>query len=74
MLNLILGRQLSGKTKYCTDLAFKLAKEGKQVIMLVPEQYSFECQKLLLQELYLLLTLLLKLIVNIKTLTVSEIQ
>ncbi len=51
MLNLILGRQLSGKTKYCTDKASELANDNKQVIMLVPEQYNFECQKLLLEEL-----------------------
>lgn len=51
MLNLIFGRKLSGKTKYCTDLAAKLANENKNVILLIPEQYSFECQKMLLCEL-----------------------
>ena len=51
MLNLIFGRKLSGKTKYCTELAAKLANENKSVILLIPEQYSFECQKMLLCEL-----------------------
>ncbi len=51
MLNLILGRKLSGKTSYCINKASELAKNGKDVILLVPEQFSFECQKLLLTEL-----------------------
>ena len=51
MLHLIYGRQASGKTKYCTDVAARLATEGESVILLVPEQFNFECQKLLLSEL-----------------------
>lgn len=48
MLKLILGRQKSGKTKFCLDMAEKCVKNGKKIIMLVPEQYSFECQRHLL--------------------------
>ncbi len=51
MLNLILGRKNSGKTKFCTEKAAELVKMGKNVVMLVPEQFNFECQKLLLNEL-----------------------
>ncbi len=51
MLNLILGRKLSGKTSYCIKKASELALSGKDVILLVPEQFNFECQKLLLAEL-----------------------
>ncbi len=51
MLNIILGRKLSGKTRYCINKASELALSGKDVILLVPEQFSFECQKLLLLEL-----------------------
>ncbi len=51
MLNFILGRQKTGKTYRCTKLADELVSANKKVIMLVPEQYSFECQKNLLEEL-----------------------
>lgn len=49
MLQLVLGRKKSGKTQYCQDLAEKLVKDEKQVVFLVPEQFSFECQRNLLK-------------------------
>lgn len=51
MLNLILGRQRSGKTYKCLSLAQKIAESGKKTVMLVPEQFSFECQRHLLDTL-----------------------
>lgn len=51
MLQLVLGVQKSGKTEYCLKTAESAVKDGKSVIMLVPEQYSFECQRLLLDTL-----------------------
>lgn len=51
MLKLVLGRQKTGKTHYCLAAAEAAVKQGKEVIMLVPEQYSFECQRLLLDSL-----------------------
>lgn len=51
MLNLILGRQRSGKTYKCLSLAQKMAESGKKTVMLVPEQFSFECQRHLLDTL-----------------------
>ncbi len=51
MLKLILGRQKSGKTKYCLDVLKQLTKNNREVIMLVPEQFSFECQRYLLNSL-----------------------
>lgn len=51
MLKLILGRQKTGKTHHCLAAAETAASDGKNVIMLVPEQYSFECQKHLLESL-----------------------
>ncbi len=51
MLKLILGRQKSGKTHTCLKLAEEGVKSGDDVIMLVPEQYSFECQRHLLEDL-----------------------
>ncbi len=51
MLKLILGRQKSGKTHCCLELAEQCVNNGENVIMLVPEQYSFECQKHLLESL-----------------------
>ena len=51
MLKLILGRQKSGKTQKCLEEARDIARNGKSVIMLVPEQYSFQCQRHLLNEL-----------------------
>jgi ATP-dependent helicase/nuclease subunit B len=46
-----MGRQQSGKSYRCIEIACDLAKADKQVILLIPEQYSFECQRLLLSTL-----------------------
>ena len=51
MLKLILGRQKAGKTTACLDIAKQASASDKSVIMLVPEQYSFECQRHLLNDL-----------------------
>lgn len=51
MLQLILGRKKSGKTQYCQDLSRKLVNDGREVILLVPEQFSFESQRNLLNSL-----------------------
>lgn len=51
MLKILLGRKLSGKSHYCIEIAKKQALADKKVVMLVPEQYSFECQRLLLTDL-----------------------
>lgn len=49
MLKLILGRQQTGKTHECLSLAEAAVGNGKNVVFIVPEQYSFECQRLLLE-------------------------
>lgn len=51
MLTLVLGRRRTGKTSYCLEAAREAAQNGKEVILLVPEQFSFECQRLLLEKL-----------------------
>lgn len=51
MLSLIIGRKRTGKTTLCVKAAKEAAELGKEVIMLVPEQFSFECQRLLLNAL-----------------------
>lgn len=51
MLKLIFGRQLSGKSYYCLKTAEETALLGGNVVMLVPEQYTFETQKKLLKSL-----------------------
>ena len=49
MLKLILGRQQTGKTHSCLSAAEAAVNAGKNVVFIVPEQYSFECQRLLLE-------------------------
>ena len=51
MLRLFLGRQKFGKTEKCLEFAKERVNNGNEVIMLVPEQYSFQCQRHLLEEL-----------------------
>ena len=51
MLNLVLGRKKSGKTEYLLNKLEPLVRSGEPVILLVREQYNFECQRLLLNEL-----------------------
>lgn len=42
MLNLLLGRSGSGKSHYLREISEKYINAGKPVIVLVPEQFSFE--------------------------------
>lgn len=50
MLQLVLGRAGSGKTRYLRELLVEKSKtERKSPVMLVPEQYSFETEKAFLQ-------------------------
>ena len=51
MLTFITGRASSGKTYETINHAIKSAKSGKKVIILVPEQFSFECEKKVLSAL-----------------------
>lgn len=51
MLQLILGRAGAGKSTWIREQAAKRAAAGKQVILLVPEQVSFETEKQILQRL-----------------------
>lgn len=48
MFELVLGRQMSGKSTYCLKKAEALALQGEKVIYIVPEQFTFETQKKLL--------------------------
>ena len=49
MLNLVFGRAGSGKTYYARELLCRLAEQGKSNLMLlVPEQYSFESERAML--------------------------
>lgn len=45
MLRFIRGRASSGKTYKTIDLAKAAVNSGEKVIILVPEQFSFECEK-----------------------------
>ena len=50
MLHLILGRSGSGKTQYIRSLLRDLAKQGaRDMILLVPEQFSFESERSMLE-------------------------
>ncbi len=51
MLHLIFGRAGSGKTEYARTLACEIVRNGGEVMMLVPEQGSFECERDLLHRL-----------------------
>lgn len=49
MLQLVFGRAGSGKTQYARELLCSLAKQGGQgLILLVPEQFSFESERAIL--------------------------
>ena len=46
MLNIITGRTGSGKTRYIRELATKIAEnESGKVVIIVPEQFSFETER-----------------------------
>lgn len=50
MLNIITGRTGSCKTRYIRNLATEIAKvESDSVVMIVPEQFSFDTEKALLE-------------------------
>ncbi|HCC00876.1 MAG TPA: hypothetical protein DEP42_06660, partial [Ruminococcaceae bacterium] len=51
MLRLILGRAGSGKTHLALDTAIKIASSGKDVVFVVPEQFTFETERTLLESL-----------------------
>ncbi|MEG1205614.1 MAG: PD-(D/E)XK nuclease family protein [Angelakisella sp.] len=51
MFQLVLGRSGSGKTMLLCDRAAASARQGKKVLMLVPEQFSFETEKRMLSTL-----------------------
>lgn len=52
MLQLILGRAGSGKTEYAFKLINELVENGEEnVLLIIPEQFSFECEKRLLRDL-----------------------
>ena len=51
MLHLVLGRSGSGKTEYLRSQAAQLAEKEQKVMLLVPEQYSFETERAVLHRL-----------------------
>ena len=51
LLQFVLGRAGSGKTEYLRELlAEKNRQGGEKLMMLVPEQYSFETEKAILHK------------------------
>lgn len=52
MLQLVLGRSGAGKTEWVYERLCALAKAGRQgLLLLVPEQFSFESERALLERL-----------------------
>ncbi|MEG1777724.1 MAG: 3'-5' exonuclease, partial [Angelakisella sp.] len=51
MLELVLGRSGTGKTTLLCSRGAEAARSGKKVLMLVPEQFSFETEKKMLKAL-----------------------
>ena len=49
-LKFVLGKAGSGKTEYITNEAIKTHKLGKNAIIIVPEQYSHECEMQMLKK------------------------
>lgn len=49
MLRLILGRASTGKTTYVRNLIAEKLTQGQDVILLVPEQFSFESEKAMIE-------------------------
>lgn len=49
MLQLVLGRSGSGKTKYLLDMAAARARSGESTVLMVPEQFSFETERAILR-------------------------
>ena len=50
MLHFIVGAAMSGKTRYLQLLAARLIGEGKSVVYIVPEQFVFSTEKMLLNQ------------------------
>lgn len=50
MLHLILGRSGSGKTRFAIETSNSEAKCGKKVVIIVPEQFTFETERTLVHE------------------------
>lgn len=50
MLHLILGRSGSGKTHFAIETAGSAAKSGKKVVIIVPEQFTFETERTLVRK------------------------
>ena len=51
MLRLILGRAASGKTTHVRDIIAEKASAGADVMLIVPEQFSFESEKAIIEKL-----------------------
>lgn len=51
MLHLILGRSGTGKTGRAVEIAEQHTTQGRKVLFLVPEQFTFETEKLILRRL-----------------------
>ena len=49
MLKFVLGRASSGKTFTVLNMIYKCVEEGKEPILIVPEQFSFESEKAILE-------------------------
>ncbi len=49
MLNLILGKDPFNKTEYVRDLVANKVSQGEKCILIVPEQFSFETEKAMLE-------------------------
>ena len=48
-IQFVIGTSGSGKTFYARQRAAHLAAEGKRAVLLVPEQFSFETERAMLQ-------------------------
>ena len=48
-IEIVCGRSKSGKSKYIYDKISSLAAEGKEVMLIVPEQFSHVAEKRLLE-------------------------
>ena len=51
MLKFIFGRPASGKTYNVLNTVKKLAESGKNTVLIVPEQFSFESERAVLKTL-----------------------
>ena len=49
MLKLILGRSSSGKSTYARNIIAEKAEKGEEIILIVPEQFSFESERIIIE-------------------------